>query len=90
MKETNKRQDETDSRVEDNRRNIEDLRNLVEATRRELREQTAMSEGLAGRMQRIMEEELREREARRRRRKITVGGFLGEYEKKIFFFFSVF
>ena len=65
MKETNKRQDETDSRVEDNRRNIEDLRNLVEATRRELREQTAMSEGLAGRMQRIMEEELREREARR-------------------------
>ena len=65
MKETNKRQDETDSRVEDNCRNIDALRNLVEATRRELREQTAMSEGLAGRMQRIMEEELREREARR-------------------------
>ena len=38
---------------------------MVETTRREVREQAAMAEDMAGRMERILEEELREREARR-------------------------
>ena len=65
MKETSRRQEETDSKVEDNKRNIDELRNLLEATRREMRTQASMVDGIADRMERVMEEELREREARR-------------------------
>ena len=65
MKETSRRQDETDSRVEDNSKNIEELRRLVEATRKDLRAQAKETDGLADRMERLMEEELRERESRR-------------------------
>ena len=65
MKENSSRQDETDSRVEENRRNIEELRRLVEATRREVRDQAAETAGMAENVERIVEEELREREARR-------------------------
>ena len=63
MKETSGRQEETDSKVEDNKRNIDELRNLLEATRREMRTQASMVDGIADRIE--MEEELREREARR-------------------------
>ena len=65
MKETSRRQEETDSKVEDNKRNIDKLRNLLEATRREMRTQASMVDGIADRIERVMEEELREREARR-------------------------
>ena len=65
MKETSRRQDMTDSRVERAERNIDELRQLMEDTRREMRNQAAETAGMAERMERMMEEELREREARR-------------------------
>ena len=65
MKETSRRQDVTESKVEDNSRNIEELRRLVEATRKEQRDQAKEMEGMSDRMERLMEEELRERESRR-------------------------
>ena len=65
MKETSRRQDATDTRVERAERNIDELRHLVEDTRREMRNQAAETAGMAERMERMMEEELREREARR-------------------------
>ena len=65
MKETTRRQDETDARVEENRRNIEEVRRLAEATGRDVRSQAAEAAGMAERMERILEEELRERESRR-------------------------
>ena len=65
MKETTRRQDATDSRVEENSRNIEEMRLLIEATRKEMRDHAKESDGLADRMERLMEEELQERESRR-------------------------
>ena len=65
MKETNRRQDATDARVEENSRNIEDVRKLLEATRKEMRDKAKETEGMAERLERNMEEELRERESRR-------------------------
>ena len=37
MRETTRRQDETEKRVEDNRRGIDEVRNLAEATRKEVK-----------------------------------------------------
>ena len=56
MKETSRRQDVTESKVEDNSRNIEELRRLVEATRKEQRDQAKEMEGMSDRMERLMEE----------------------------------
>ena len=65
MKETSKKQEVTDLKVEDNRKNIEDIRRLLEATRKEVRDLAKDKDCAAERTERMIEEELRERESRR-------------------------
>ena len=65
MKESSKKQEATDFKVEDNRKNIEDIRRLLEATRKEVRDLAKDKDNAAERTERMIEEELRERESRR-------------------------
>ena len=65
MKETSRKQEATDAKVEDNRKNIDDIRRLLEITRKEVKDQAKQLDGQAERTERLLEEELRERESRR-------------------------
>ena len=65
MRENARKQDATDAKVEDNRKNIEDMRRLLEATRKEVRDLAKDKDSSAERTERMIEEELRERESRR-------------------------
>ena len=65
MREVNKRQEETEAQVANNTDKIEEVRMVTEELRRELKEQAKKTEGIQERMQSVIDEELREREARR-------------------------
>jgi len=65
MREINRRQEDTDKRVDENSKNIDDVRKMAEATRKELREHAKHTENMKETLEMAMEEELREREARR-------------------------
>ena len=65
MKEVSRRQDETEAKVASNSDKIEEVRMVTEKLRRELREQVKKTEGIHERMESALDEELREREARR-------------------------
>ena len=65
MRENARKQEATDAKVEDNRKNIEDMRRLLEATRKEVRDLAKDKDSSAERTERMIEEELRERESRR-------------------------
>ena len=65
MREVSRRQDETEAKVADNSDKIEEVRRITEDLRRELREQAKKTDGLQEKMERTLDEELREREARR-------------------------
>ena len=65
MKEVSKRQEETEAKVADNSDKIEEVRMVTEELRRELREQAKKTEGIQERMELVIDEELRERDARR-------------------------
>ena len=67
IKQSNARgdQDKTKERVEKNKEKIEEVRLATEELRQELREQAMRTDGLQERMESLMDEELREREARR-------------------------
>ena len=65
MKEVSRRQDETEAKVASNSDKIEEVRMVTEELRRELREQAKKTEGIQERMESALDEELREREARR-------------------------
>ena len=65
MRDINRRQDDTDKRVDEITKNIEDVRRLAETTRKELRDHARHTENMRESLEMAMEEELREREARR-------------------------
>jgi hypothetical protein len=65
MRDINRRQEDTDKRVDENTKNIDDVRKMAEATRKELREHARHTENMKETLEMAMEEELREREARR-------------------------
>ena len=65
MRDVNKRQEETEKKVDENTKNIDDVRKMAEATRRELREHARQTENMKETLEMAMDEELREREARR-------------------------
>ena len=65
MRQVSKRQDEMEAKVADNSDKIEEGRLATEELRKELREQIRKTEGIQERMEMVMDEELREREARR-------------------------
>ena len=65
MKEVSRRQEETEAKVADNSDKIEEVRMVTEELRRELREQAKKTEGIQERMELVIDEELRERDARR-------------------------
>ena len=65
MSEVSKRQDETEARVESNSDRIDEVMKMTEELRQELRTQVKKTEGLQERMKKVMDSELREREARR-------------------------
>ena len=65
MKEASRRQEETERRVEENRRMIDGVKNIAEEARREVRDLAGLGETLMSRLEHTMDDELREREARR-------------------------
>ena len=65
MREVSKRQDETETRVANNSDKIDEVMKITEDLRRELREQARKTEGIQERIELVIDEEMREREARK-------------------------
>ena len=65
VKESITRQEATEKKVEDNRKEIDSVRKFAEETRKMMTEHVKASQNMAERIENALEDELREREARR-------------------------